>query len=209
MRALSILSLATVLLMANSAQARPGDVTVRLVAKVTRVGRPIAGLTVKVGDRITGSYKYNTRTPDTQRSNPKVGDYMHRQAAYGISLRVNGVDIKTDPAAVQFLIELVNDSAPDVSGTSHDHYLLRSYKNTSSLARLKVSHISWQLDDPTHSNLSTKKLTGLHPKLSNWKSPFGLTVTGCDVASVDETGECRESEELLFRAEVTSLRRRP
>ena len=76
---------------------------------------------INVGDLITGSYTYDTDTPD---SNPsaKVGDYEHYAHPSGFSLSVGELDFKTDPANTNFLIEIVDDYADDF-------YLVASYSN--------------------------------------------------------------------------------
>jgi len=59
---------------------------------------------VNVGDLITGTYTYDTNTPD---SNPSshVGDHEHFAYPCGFSLSVGGLDFTTDPADTYFFVE--------------------------------------------------------------------------------------------------------
>ena len=65
---------------------------------------------IHVGDTITGSYTYESTTPDTAPFNdPTVGDYWHHSQPCGIFLTVGGFQFKTDSTNVSFLVEVIND----------------------------------------------------------------------------------------------------
>ena len=144
---------------------------------------------VAPGDVVTGFYVYDSSAQD---SNPleQVGDYWYDTAASGIRLKVNGLRFVTDPANVSFLFELVNNY------NNLDNYLLRSYNNlfdVSATGTFLMNTISWQLDDPSQTALSSTALPNKAPILSKWQSVFGL-----DIMSSGDNGF------FLIRSDVTS-----
>ena len=128
---------------------------------------------IQPGDTVTGTYTYNAAASDTN-SLPTVGDYWHTTTPYGVSLNVSGRVFETDPQNVSFLMELVNDH------NGRDNYLFRSYNNRRLSNGLYVTHIAWQLDDPTQTALKSTALPKTAPRLSSWQSLFGLTLEGSD-----------------------------
>lgn len=143
---------------------------------------------INVGDVITGTYVYESTTPDTNPL-PTVGDYWHTTAPFGITLNAGGFVFRTDPANVNFLVEIVNDHGTPAS----DNYLLRSYNNIFDVGSSSDNHISWQLDDPTLAALSSEALPTVPPVLSDWQSIFGLDIQGSSFR-----------DEFLIRSHVTS-----
>ncbi|WP_437720041.1 hypothetical protein [Sorangium sp. So ce861] len=174
---LPLLGVSLVLLAQSSGDARAAPVCIDIVAQVELVNDPNGALQgqVDVGSVVTGSYTYESTTPDT---NPlsTVGDYLHATPPFGITLDVGNFTFGTDPNNVEFLVEIVNDHAPGIPPT--DNYLLRSYNNVSTGP--SVQHISWQLDDPTAAALSSEALPVDPPNLADWQSIFGLTIEGGD-----------------------------
>jgi hypothetical protein len=165
----SLLVLIGVLAPATNA-APSKNVTIRLKAVVAYVDNPgDAPLGVAEGSVITGTYTYSLTTPD---SNPliEVADYWHYTAPYGIALDMGDFDTGTDPAQVQFGMELVNNY------NGYDGYLLGSYFNTSTGPA--VNMIRWELDDPTQTALKKTVLPKTAPVLSAWQSISGLVVDG-------------------------------
>lgn len=126
---------------------------------------------INPGDIITGTYTYDSTTPDTNPSF-EVGDYEHYSSPYGISLTVGGFLFATDPTNVSFLLEVVNDYP------SGDSYLVLSYNNLPLSNGSVVDHISWQLDDPSGNALSSDLLPTLPPVLADWQSIVGLRLEG-------------------------------
>lgn len=56
---------------------------------------------------------------------------------------------------------------------------MRSYNNLPFSDELLVEYISWQLDDPTQTALSSDALPTVFPVLEDWgPNFFGLTITG-------------------------------
>jgi hypothetical protein len=150
---------------------------------------------VNVGDIITGTYVYESTTLDTN-SLPTVGVYQHSTAPFGITLNVGGLEFRTDPANVNFLVEIVNDHGESPS----DNYQLISYLNLfdvsapeSAPGRPAENYISWQLDNPTATALSSEALPTVPPTLADWGAFNGLDI-------VSDSGLYR----FLIRAEVAA-----
>lgn len=144
-----------------------------IVDSVEDTGNYLEGQ-INVYDIITGTYTYESTTLD---SNPSSvgGHYWHYDPPAGISLTVGGFEFRTDPANVEFLVEIANDST---SGGLHDGYLLRSYNNLPLSNGTLVDEISWQLTDPTASALSSDALPTTPPALDDWQSIIGLRLHG-------------------------------
>jgi hypothetical protein len=51
---------------------------------------------IGVGDIMTGTYIYETETPDSN-TNPNVGDYQHATSPYGVTINTNDYAFRTDP----------------------------------------------------------------------------------------------------------------
>ena len=143
------------------------------VADVNDPGGVLSGA-IKKGDVVTGVYVYDSATPDTNTS-PTVGDYRHTTAPHGITLKIGKFTFRTDPNNVDFLVEIVNSHG----SPPRDNYLLRSYNNIFDVPvpESSESHISWQLDDPTATALGSKALPTKPPRLKDWQSQFGLTIS--------------------------------
>ena len=151
-------------------------ITIKINAEVATVDDPdnILGGAINVGSIITGEYTYESTTPDSNPL-PTVGDYWHSTPPFGIMINAGGFVFKTDPDDVDFLVEICNDHGLP---TPTDNYLLRSYNNLPLPGGIIVEHISWQLDDPTATALSSDTLPTAPPVLEDWQSVFGLTITG-------------------------------
>jgi hypothetical protein len=152
--------------------AQAQDVTVSFKGTITNShsaspNNPVADVTV--GMPFTGYYTYNLSTPDTH-GWPTVGDYQHSSAPYGVTVTIGNRTFKTDPANVNFLIELCND----LYGT--DNFVFHSYNNVES-SGLPVSMISWGTYDPTQTVLTNTDLPSGPLNLSQW-GQFGLSIAG-------------------------------
>jgi len=133
-----------------------------VVDSVTDDGNYLEGQ-ISPGDTITGWYIYDTSTLDTNPS-PNGGHYEHYTLPSGIFLSVGGFDFETDPANVNFLVEIENDHPPE------DNYFLLSPNNTTLPNGTSVNEISWWLNDPTGSALSSDALPTIAPVLEDWQS---------------------------------------
>jgi hypothetical protein len=139
-------------------------VTIQITAEVDSVydaGNYLEGK-IKPGDLITGFYTYEFTTPD---SNPStiVGHYWHYSPPAGISLTVGGLNFKTDPANVNFLVGVGNNDPSDI-------YWLVSYNNLALSNGTSVDTIGWQLEDPTGTVFSSDELPTTAPVLEDWQS---------------------------------------
>lgn len=178
----------------NPASANCAQLRIVIRATVSFVDDPdnLLNNSVAPGDIITGIYTYDSSAVD---SNPleEVGDYRYTTPPNGIRLSVNGLTFATNPADVDFLLEVVNNYQ------NLDNYLLISYNNlfaVSAMGEFVMNTIAWQLDDPTQTAMSSAELPRTPPVLSNWQSIFGLTI--------DSSGD----NHFLIRANVTSAVRR-
>jgi hypothetical protein len=119
---------------------------------------------INIGDLITGTYTYDTDTPD---SNPlaHVGDYEHYAYPCGFSLSVGGLDFMTNPANTNFLIEIVDED-------SDDFYLAVSYNNLPLGDGTTVNNIAWYLNYNYEDALLSTELPTTAPVLADWKDNF-------------------------------------
>lgn len=144
--------------------ARAEFVTIHITAEVDHVGDPhnFFGGAIAVGDMISGTYTYDTATPDTSAS-ARIGNYGHYLAPAGVDLSVGGIQFKTDPTSVDFWVGIVDDYPPV------DDYGFISYSNVAlpSLA-VSVGAIYWTLEDSRGSALSGDSLLGAAPSLADW-----------------------------------------
>jgi hypothetical protein len=178
----------------NPASASCAQIRIEITATVSFIDDPdnLLNNAVAPGDTITGIYSYDSSAVD---SNPleQVGDYRYTTAPNGIRLNVNGLSFVTNPADVDFLIELVDNYE------NSDNYVVISYNNlfaVSATGTFVLNTIDWQLDDPTQTALSSPALPRTPPVLSNWQSIFGL--------SIESDGDSH----FLIRSNVTSAVRK-
>src|SRR5690242_14308746 len=155
----SLVFMLAVLALPGSARTSPISVAITGTVRIVDDSNNILGGSVVSGDTVTGVYTYDSATPDSN-SIPEAGDYWHTSAPFGISLTVNGLTFRTDPDNVSFLVEIVNDYAPGTPPT--DNYVLHSYNNIFAVSApagmfggTSMDLISWQLDDPTATALSS------------------------------------------------------
>jgi hypothetical protein len=143
-----------------------------VVDNVTDEGNYLEGK-IKPGDAITGWYTYDTSTLDSNPI-PQVADYLHHAAPCGISLTVGGFEFKTDPANVNFLVEIINDYT---SGGLQDNYGLISYNNLLLSNGVLVDSIYWSLTDFSATALSSTGLPTTAPVLEDWQTNI-LNISG-------------------------------
>ncbi|PYL74823.1 MAG: hypothetical protein DMF26_09945 [Verrucomicrobia bacterium] len=175
---------------ANCAQVR---IVIRATVRLVEDPFNLLNNTVAPGDIITGIYTYDSFAVDSNPF-PEIGDYRYTTAPNGIRLSVHGLNFGTDPADVDFLLEVVNNYQ------NLDNYVLISYNNlfaVSATGTSVLNTIGWQLDDPTQTALSSAELPRNPPVLSDWQSIFGL-----DIMSSGDNGF------FLIRSDVTSAVRR-
>ena len=101
------------------------QVTFRITGRVTMVDDHAATLdgSIAPGTTFTGSYSCDTASID-ENVDPTVGDYWSRSVPSGVHISMGSYVFETNPAQVQFLVEVVNRTT--------DTYLFRSYQNRAS-----------------------------------------------------------------------------
>ena len=128
---------------------------------------------ITIDDIITGTYTYSTDVADTNPSST-VGDYEYSESSYGVELLCNGLEFKTDPCDVDFLLKIINDK--DYGYGEEDVYLFYSYNNLPLLSSIGIDSISWQLNDYTGTAISSTALPSTAPILEDWQSLVGVHI---------------------------------
>ena len=173
-------------------------ITINLSAEITQLDDRDGMLNgqLNVGDSISGSYTYDSATPDSS-SNPSVGVYWHDSRPYGITLTAGGFVFQSDPCNVEFLVEMVNDYP------GRDNYLIRSYNNLPLSEGICVEHIAWQLNDGLGNAVSSDALPTSPPVLDDWSDTGpGLTIQGRECPSFPRPPR---EKRFFIRANVTSV----
>jgi hypothetical protein len=155
------------------------NICIAINASVAEVYDPIGYLngSVNVGDDISGTYIYNLYSAD-ESPDPTIGLYPFSSDPAGFILNANGLTFRTFPDNAALWFEIQND---------HGDLPIDSFKIFSDVAAFDISaspnainRISWQLDDPSSSVLSSDALPGIPPDLSNWQSLDGLMINSHD-----------------------------
>ncbi len=136
------------------------------VSHIDDRGLLVEGL-LNIGDPITGTYTYDSDTPDGNPSE-SAGLYWHYNAPYGFELTAGPYVFQTDPDHTEFFINVGN-------GTWDGHVLV-SYNNLPLSNGVPVDHISWQLDDYSGMALSSDALPLGPPILEDWEYDWGLRI---------------------------------
>jgi hypothetical protein len=151
--------------------ARGAIITIAIEGVVDYVEDPggLLGGSISVADLITGTYTYDTSTPDT---NPLVdyASYWHGTLPAGISLSIGGLEFESDPWRLDYRIGISDGYQ------SRDIYSVRSKSNLPVLDRVAPSDIYWELQDSRAEALSSTELPGSPPRLSDWESNI-LTIS--------------------------------
>lgn len=173
-RTISTVSALLVLAMAMPAAAQ--DVTFRFSGVITQREAEYSFPDIVEDTPFTGAYTFSLDAADNN-DIPTVGDYQHTSEPYGIAIDIGSHRFESDPSALDFLVEVVNDHRQTYPfGTFYvDNYLFRSYNNLPS-SGMPVSHISWQLDDQAGLAIDTAALSEVPPDLAKWTQLFGLNV---------------------------------
>jgi len=149
-----------------STPANPGIITIKIVGKITEVADPynLLGGAIKVGDKITGKYIYESGQPDLFPQDPTYGFYEYTSSTFGMELNTGGFEFKTNPSNVKFGIIIYNDDP-----YTGDEYIVDSEENLPLSNGLLVDIFYWTLGDPTHTALSSDALPTTAPVLSDWE----------------------------------------
>lgn len=161
-----------IIMLMVSAAAQAELITVEFSGSVTDVNdgyNLLAGLDVSLGDTFTGRYTYDTSQPPLTHI-PDQSSYVYTTHPNGIVVYINDLIIQTDPANVDFLIQIANDK------DGKDFYIVNSSNNLP-LNTLEITDINWQLQDTTMAALTDHYITSDAPEVSLW--PYNsLTVMG-------------------------------
>lgn len=149
--------------------------------------------TIKVGDAVKGRVKFHHVAKD-ENPDVTVGDYRYHKDPGGMWVKINQHLFRPDPAQRDFLAELVNRPPAQLG----DAIVFRSYKNIVPMP-LGDTHISWQLDDPTGTALTSVALP-TEINLSAWTQIFGLTIHGRE-----DRAPRGSNETMLIRAIITKV----
>jgi len=154
------------------AQTSQGFILSGMVSEVTDSSNLLAGA-VHTGDVVSGVLYYNLDAVDSNGA-PKIGAYWHHTNPYGIFVRINGLNFRTDPAQVDFLARTENNLG------GRDKLALRSYNNIFPGAMVSnpwsYSRISWKLTDSAAAALSNTDLPA-SINLSDWDNKYTLKLT--------------------------------
>jgi len=129
---------------------------------------------VTLGSTITGTYTYDTNTPDTNPAS-ETGDYIHYNLPFGITLTVGGITFMSDPQNTMFKIGMTNATPGQMF---NDSYGIRSFYNFLILDAVQVNELSWALVDSSNTALSDIILPTNAPHLSDWNSTNVLSIGG-------------------------------
>jgi hypothetical protein len=154
----------------SAASVKAEIIKIGLTARVDSVGDPYNLLEnkIQVGDIITGFYTYDSLTPNSSAWPLYEGAYQYTTAPYGMSLMVGGVTFQTDPANVDFLIDIAN-----VNGEP-DYCTVHSNNNLVVGDGLSVDQMHWQLDDYSGTAISSTELPLVPPDLSKWSNRLSI-----------------------------------
>jgi hypothetical protein len=153
----------------------------------------LLGSNVHIGSTITGTYTYDTDTPDTNPSSG-TGEYFHYTSPCGITLTLDDLVFSTDFSNVTFLVEIANVS----SGFSDSCWIV-SPNNISLYNGVKVDEIGWHLEDDTGTAVTSTALPTIAPVLSDWQYDNTLVIGG----GIGGTAPCYDKT-FYLEANVTS-----
>jgi hypothetical protein len=166
-----ILMLVVLLCCGGLSQAAP--ITISITGNVTSAGGSALPSTIHVGDIFTGTYTYDGEAINTS-TYSNIGKYMC-DSPCGIRIFLNGFEFKTDPTQGRLGIDIWNDVTSN--GTNDSYYVhsgLTAYTNG-----LWIGDISWNLNDSTHTAISSVDLPVTTPVLSAWNYNY-LHINGGD-----------------------------
>jgi hypothetical protein len=143
--------------------ARGAIITIAIEGVVDYAYDPYAflGVDIELGDLITGTYTYDTDTPDSSPIEDYAA-YWYYDAPGSISLSVRGVEFKTDPASVNYRIAISDGYQ------SRDRYSVRSINNLPLLSGIAVDEVYWVLEDSRQTAISSDALPTKAPILDDW-----------------------------------------
>jgi hypothetical protein len=127
---------------ANNSSAVPITISIEAGVNLAEDADNLLEDKVDVNVIITGSYTYDTDTPDTNPASDG-GGYFRYSTPCGVVLNLEDFVFTTNFNNVKFLMKMVND----YQGQPQDYYLIRSYNNLFLYNGVDVDHIFWQLEE--------------------------------------------------------------
>ena len=165
------------------------------IDNITDAGGLLQGI-LQTGDILQGSYTYNSATPDKYPASDTDGDYIHRDAAYGITLNGgNGAIFQSDSSNLNFQIQIRdNDQAKP-----GDRYVAWSQHNLSLYDGVEVNTIWCEFLAASYDVLDSDALPDYPPNLDNWSESF-IFING---RTIDADGKIVDYFEIT--AQITSV----
>ena len=153
-----------------------------IVTGVSENGGYLSGR-VQKGDRVTGTYAYNTSTADADPS-PVLGVYRHLLPQHGIRVVVNGLSFRTQPKPTgSVFLTTVQDGKPG-GPYFEDDFAFHSFENAMDIdVPGGDSHISLLLRKFSGTQYSGDAIPAGVPVLSQWD------VKAVQVNSINAQGE--------------------
>ena len=125
------------------------------------------GGTVHEGDIITGTYTYDTSTPDL-RPGPAAALHWYYSPPFGISLKIGELEFKTDPDNVEFYIG-IEDNAMTAGLSFRDRMYIHSHNNLlTPIGAPPCYRIDLYLASGDGTAISGGDLPSTAPVLSDW-----------------------------------------
>jgi len=180
MRRAKIVTVFLVVLALGVSNLRGAVIEISITAEITGIDDRDGLLEgkISVGHIMTGSYIYDSATPDSQ-SATEVGDYWHHSSPYGIYLSGGGFSFQTDPDSVNLLVEIVNNHT---AGGLYDAYGVVSYANLLLSNGAPVDTIEFYLEDSFADALSSDALPTAAPFLEDWDKHY-ISLIGKEVGT--------------------------
>ncbi len=176
---LTVLLVPFVAITANAALIEIG-----LTAQITELydTPEIFGGQIHVGDIITGSYKYDSDTPDSALS-PTVGSYWFPDPSYSLVLNAGPFTFQSDPD-MYFNIRIANNH----SSLPYDSYVVDSRYNLPVSETVSVDSIYWRLHDNSATAHSSVALPTTPPVLEDFPDSEPLHIWGAAFDPDDRIG---------------------
>jgi hypothetical protein len=156
-------------------QTQAALIEIAIEAEITGVsdsGNLLEG-NVNVGDIITGSYKYDSETPDSSPLDPVQGNYWHYSSPYGVSFNVGGFNFQSNPSDIDYFFFIRNNTS-----LGNDIYGFDSYSNSELSNGININLIGWVLKDYSGDALINDELPLTAPVLNNWIDENILVISG-------------------------------
>jgi len=158
--------------LASDTQLPPG--TFEIVAQIGSVYDPgfALGGALQPGMQITGSYRVDLGTPDSEPS-PEIGHYEHPMTAgWGFSLSAGGYTFQSNSAAGPVFVDVINGSSDGM------HVITNS--GTVEPGSMTTYYIDMHLMDPTGTAFSSDALSPEAPNLAMFGDERRLMIGGVD-----------------------------